>query len=186
MSVAGIRSDNSNYYNGGNSSRNRQQGTVSSYSAVPSQITLHMSDEKTGEKALTSAGYPNGGSTAVFLAEGSTEANPKYRVKFWDADGTEKEYYVNPKEVDPSNASYIEMLAYTTYADVSGKTSDAFGRFLSASGGVNGEISYDSYNIDKKANFKSLVQQFMQMQYDANNLEGYLAYKQLYDYMEKD
>ncbi|MBO5459801.1 MAG: hypothetical protein J5981_06090 [Lachnospira sp.] len=148
-----------------------------------SSITLHLTNEQTNGKALTCVGFPNGVSASVYKAEGYTEENPQYRVKYWDKSGEEAEYIINPKEVNPANADYIEMLAYSTYSDVQGYTSNAYGKFLSAAGGINGELTYDLSNIDEKTDFISIVKEFMQMQYDANNLNGYLSYKQLYDYM---
>lgn len=42
------------------------------------------------------------------------------------------------------------MLAYSTYSDVQGYTSNAYGNFLTAARGVNGELSYDLGNINEK------------------------------------
>ncbi len=55
---------------------------------------------------------------------------------------------------------------------------------MSAAGGTSADIEYDSTNINEKKNFKSMVEEFMQMQYDAGNISGYLFYKQFYDYMD--
>ena len=77
----------------------------------------------------------------------------------------------------------MEMLAYTTYADVQGYTKDGFGHFITAADGVNQDQSYSLGNIDTKQNFKTLVAEMMKLQYDNNNLEGYLSYKQVFDYM---
>ena len=57
--------------------------------------------------------------------------------------------------------------------------------FLRAAEGVNVDRKYDSSNIDSKMDFKPLVKEFMEMQYNAKNLQGYLSYKQLYDYMDR-
>ena len=47
----------------------------------------------------------------------------------------------------------------------------------------NGDIAYDEDNVNVKKNFMNMVKEFMQMQYDNNNLAGYLSYKKFYDYM---
>lgn len=126
MSVSGIGSYNySNYYQGSVNQDSKQISNTFSTS-TSSNITLHMMDEESGDKALTSVGFPNGGSASVFKSDNYTESNPQYLVKYWDENGEEQEYNVNPKEVDPSNASYIEMLAYSTYSDVQGYTSNAY------------------------------------------------------------
>ena len=90
---------------------------------------------------------------------------------------------VKVNDIDPQNASYLEMLAYTTYSDVEGLTKNAFGDFMNAARGVNGNISYDAGSINEKKNYMSMVKELMQLQYDSNNLPGYLSYKELYDYM---
>ena len=79
---------------------------------------------------------------------------------------------------DGSSAS-----AYTTYSDVEGFTKNAFGDFMNAAGGVNGNITYDSDSINEKKDYMSMIKEFMQLQYDSNNLSGYLSYKELYDYI---
>ena len=91
---------------------------------------------------------------------------------------------MNPTQVNPENASYIDMLAYSTYLDVTGQTKNAFGDFLTASGGVNGDLTYDAENINTKMDFKSLVKEFMQAQYDVGNLAGYMSFKRFYECME--
>lgn len=125
-----------------------------------------------------------GTSASAFKADNYTEENPQYLMKYWDEKGKIQEYTVNPKEVDPSNISYIEMLAYSTYSDVQGHTTDAYENFMSAASGTSADIKYDSTNINEKKNFKSMVQDFMQMQYDTGNISGYLSYQQFYDYMD--
>lgn len=178
---------------GNNSYNNYYQGVNRKSSNVPFStqvnnsptINLKLTDEDTGDRALTCVGFPDGGSASVYKADNYTEANPQYRVKYWDNEGVEKEYFVNPQNVNPENASYVEMLAYSTYSDMMGTTNDAFGKFLQAAGGVNGDKTYDLSNIDTKMNFKSLVKEFMELQYSAGNLQGYLSYKQLYDYMDE-
>ena len=46
------------------------------------------------------------------------------------------------------------------------------------------DLGSGGQNINEKKNFKSMVEEFMQMQYDAGNISGYLFYKQFYDYMD--
>ena len=151
--------------------------------ATASSITLNYFSNNGGDHALTCVGTPDGGSASVFKSDAYSELNPEYKVKYWDKDGSEKEYLINPREVNPEEASYMEMLAYTTYADVQGYTKDGFGHFITAAGGVNQDQSYSLGNIDTKQNFKTIVAEMMKLQYDNNNLEGYLSYKQLFDYM---
>ena len=48
---------------------------------------------------------------------------------------------------------------------------------------MNGNITYDSDSINEKKDYMSMIKEFMQLQYDSNNLSGYLSYKELYDYI---
>ena len=176
MSISGIGGamGGVNYYN---NRVNRNSNQVASSFSSGSCINLKMTDEDSGSRALTSVGYPDGSSVSVFKAEGYTDGNPQYMVKRWGKDGEETEYFVNPTQVQPEDASYIDMLAYSTYLDLTGQTKNGFGDFLSASGGVNGDLTYDAESMNTKMNFKSLVKEFMQAQYDAGNLAGYLSFK---------
>ena len=38
-------------------------------------------------------------------------------------------------------------------------------------------------SINEKKDYMSMIKEFMQLQYDSNNLSGYLSYKELYDYI---
>ena len=70
----------------------------------------------------------NGGSASVF-----EKSDGEYIVKAWDNKGRAKEYSVNVNEINPSSASYFELLAYSSHNDKIGKTSFTLRNFLSAS-----------------------------------------------------
>ena len=116
-----------------------------------------MTDDDSGSRALTSVGYPDGSSASVFKAEGYKDSNPQYMVKHWGKDGEENEYMVNPTQVNPEDASYIGMLAYSTYLELTGQAKNGFGDFLTVSRGVNGDWTYDAENMNTKMDFPSLV-----------------------------
>ncbi len=187
MSVNGIGSYNySSNYIGMNRTaqmRNSQKPTMGNVgSPQTSNITLHYTGVN-GDKALTAVGFPDGTSASVYQAENYNDADPEYRVRYWGKSGDDTDTNVRINDVDPENGSYLEMLAYAAYSDVQGYTSDAFGNFLSAAGGVNGDITNDDNSVNVKKNFMNMVRDFMQMQYDNNNLAGYLSFKKFYDYM---
>ncbi|MGL5260650.1 MAG: hypothetical protein ACRC7V_11125 [Lachnospiraceae bacterium] len=145
-------------------------------------LTLHIGSDSTG-KAATSMAFPNGVSISTYNTEGN---DSEYKVKYWDEEGKESEESVNAKDVDPENASFLEMMAYSTYSDQKGYTTDASGAFYLASGGVNSNITYDSTNLNEKTNYKSLVKDFMDLQYRTNNYQGYLSFKNYYDYINEN
>lgn len=158
-------------------------GLLSNVSSTSSNITLHMSGTEDSGNALTAVGFPDGSSASVYKSDAYDSANLEYRVRYWDKEGNYTDTNVQINDVDPRNASYLEMLAYTTYSDVEGFTKNAFGDFMNAAGGVNGNITYDSDSINEKKDYMSMIKEFMQLQYDSNNLSGYLSYKELYDYI---
>ena len=188
MSISGINNYNyPSYYAGArhNTAKTggRDSGVLSSTSSASSNITLHMSDGGNSGNALTAMGFPDGTSASVFQADDYNPADLEYRVRYWDKDGNYTDIMVKVKDIDPQNASYLEMLAYTTYGDVEGLTKNAFGNFMSAAGGVNGDLSYNADSINGKKDYMSTIREYMQLQYESNNLSGYLSYKELYDYM---
>ena len=188
MSISGINNYNyPNYYAGvrHNTAKTggRDSGVLSSTSSASSNITLHMSDGGNSGNALTAMGFPDGTSASVFQADDYNPADPEYRVRYWDKEGNYTDTMVKVKDIDPQNASYLEMLAYTTYGDVEGLTKNAFGNFMSAARGVNGDLSYNADSINGKKDYMSMIREYMQLQYESNNLSGYLSYKELYDYM---
>ena len=168
-----------------NTSRNSLTNDETASVDAGGSLTMHIYGDTKDEEALTCVGWPDGSNASVYRVDSSSSESLEYKVKYWGKDGEEKEYIVNPKDVDPEDASYIEMLAYTTYADVNGITQNGFTDFVIAAGGVNQDITYDAEEIDLKYDFKNLVKEMMQLQYKTNNLESYLAYKKLFDYMDE-
>ena len=175
---------NSNIYRLNQRNEGSSGGFAASIHSVDAPITLHWTNQETGEKALTSVGFPGGGGASVFKSENYSEANPEYRIKYWEDETEASDIMVNPKTVNPMNASYLEMLGFTTYSDIMGYTSDGFGNFISAARGVNGDISYDLSNIMKRMDYKAVVSDFMDAQYNAGNISGYMSLKRLHDYMD--
>ena len=186
MSISSIgRFNYSNYYMRSNNKKTKNvSGFNQNVCGASSNITLNFSGTEKSGNALTAVGFPDGSSASVYKADDYNSEAPEYRVRYWDKAGNFTDTAVNIGSVNPLNASYLEMLAYTTYSDAQGMTKNAYGNFLQAAGGVNGDIIYDAASINEKKNFKSMVKEFMQLQYDCNNLEGYLSFKDFYDYMK--
>lgn len=184
MSISSI-GNTLNYFNHYTARVNTQTSQASTTLASSSCITLKMNDEETGQKALTSVGFPNGNTVSVFKADNYSATNPQYIVKHWNKNGDEQEYHINLQEINPEHANYYEMLAYSTSLDISGQTHNAFDNFTNAAYGINGDLQYDSNSMTSKVNYKALVNEFMQLQYSSGNLAGYLSLKQFYDYMNE-
>lgn len=158
--------------------------SLSNIGNVSSNITLHYFGTEESGNALTAVGFSDGSSASVYKADNYNQADPEYTVRYWDKEGNYSDTNVKVNEVDPSNASYLEMLAYATNSDARGMTKNAYGNFLQAASGVNGNITYDAESINEKKNYMNMVKEFMQLQYDCNNLTGYLSFQQFYDYMK--
>ena len=156
---------------------NTGQSAVS-FSSTAS-IHLHMNNPEGGDKAVTSVGFPDGTSASVYSAEGYSQ----YTVKYWNQNGNISKYNYDADEVDAGNANYLEMLAFTSHLDKTGQTSNAFGDFISAAQGVNGDRTYNSENILSRYDFKQMTEDFMNAQYRFGNMTGYLSVKNLYDHM---
>ena len=164
MSISGINNYNyQNYYAGARYNMAKTggeiRGVLSSTSSASSNITLHMSDGGNSGNALTAMGFPDGTSASVFQADDYNPADPEYRVRYWDKEENYTDTMVKVNDIDPQNASYLEMLAYTSYSDVEGLTKNAFGDFMNAARGVNGNISYDADNIKEKKDYMSMVKE---------------------------
>lgn len=129
----------------------------------------------------------NGITISVFKPKNFDEENPMYKVKTWDANGNMEEKYIKVSEVDPKNAGYDEMFAYTSYLSDSGKYPDAQLRFMTALGieevvrDYNGIPRDDLYNA--KTNWVNIVKKAMDMQFDCGNKEGFLKFKGFWDYL---
>ena len=117
MNISSI--NNRNYYMGSNSvaknAKNITSNSTSNVGCVSSNITLNFSGTEESGNALTAVGFPDGSSASVYKADDYDPANPEYRVRYWDKEGNYTDTNVNINSVEPSNASYLEMLAYTTF-----------------------------------------------------------------------
>lgn len=186
MAIAGVGYyDYESYYAANKSTRTSPNSTRNTFETAQnsslSHFTLHYFDDTEGNTALTAVSLGENGSVTVYKPTDYDAANPSYLVKYWDKDGNVQELRINPKKVDTTNASYLEMLAYTTYSDKQGFTKGAFGNFLNADKGINPSSTYDFTDIFDKQDYKQVIKEYMQMQYNANNLPGYLSLKQFYD-----
>lgn len=68
-------------------------------------------------------------------------------AKVINPDGSVKEIKINPDKVDPSNASFVEMLALSAHLKQQGKL-DSVGGLMMSSGGFDRQGAiYEKYNI---------------------------------------
>lgn len=150
-------------------------------------LVLHgKSDADEGETVVgSSVNALTGVSMAVYKPQNFDAANPVYHVKVWDADGNMTERMVDISKIDPENCDEIDMSAYTWHLSSSGQYPNAFLKFAGLRSHYQTEQQkYDANSVFEKINWLDLVRDFMQMQYDAHNMRGYLDYKKLLGFME--
>ena len=145
-------------------------------------FVLHYFDGEDGDHAV-SASCGNDYSVTVYEPKDFDPANPVYKVKTWDNDGNTTERMVDISKVDPANCDYIDMYAYFSHASKSGKCSSDFYSFTGAGTIAYGTEGCSYQRLTNKVNWVDAVQEMMQMQDDAGNLQGYLEYKKFFDFL---
>lgn len=145
-------------------------------------LTLHGTpDAEEGEKHIFSTvNAITGVSMSVYEGKDFDEENPVYHVKIWDADGNMTERVTDVLEIDAKNCDRVDMFTYAGYLSSSGKCPDATLRCSAALAESNG-CTFDGFF--QKKNWVDILEDFMQMQYDAGNIKGYLGYKNLLTFL---
>lgn len=125
-------------------------------------------------------------SMAVYKPQSYDAANPVYHVKVWDADSNiMAERMVDISKIDPRNCDEVEMSAYAWHLSRSGQYPKAFLNFAGIhSYNKTEQQKYTPENIFDKVNWVDIIRDFMQMQYDAHNMKGYLEYKSFLEFLE--
>lgn len=128
--------------------------------------------------ALFTTGNPvTGESASIYYDESYTEDNPVMLVKGEKSDGTAYEQRVNIKDVKTGQASYVEMIALTTYLAKQGKLGDA-------DLGINtNECQYN--DMFTKQDFMGPLKQMMQWQLENKNMDGYAYFSEKIRALEK-
>ncbi len=95
------------------------------------------------------------------------------------------ERMVDISKIDPKNCDEVEMSAYSWYLSNSGQCPNAFlGFAVARRHNQSKQLKYDAGSVFDKVNWIDIIRDFMQMQYDAHNMNGYLDYKKLLGFME--
>lgn len=150
-------------------------------------LVLHgKNDADEGETIVgSSVNALTGASMAVYKPQDFDAANPVYHVKTWDADGNMTERMVDISKINLRNCDEIDMSAYTWHLSNSGQCPNAFLKFAAVRG--HNQTAQQKYHADsalEKVDWVEIIRDFMQMQYDAHNMKGYLDCKKLLGFME--
>jgi len=130
--------------------------------------------------ALISAGFrlPGGGwmSASVFKADSFSEESPIMLVRGIDVCGTKFEKEVNINDVNPHNASIVEMLALDGYFKANGQPASTTRAFVNAMATKDaaGEFS-GSINAFSTFNFVEILQNHMKL-FIANQCQNGVAW----------
>ncbi len=144
---------------------------------------LHISNDKDGKAigSMCGADY----SLTVYQPKDFDPANPVYKVKAWDKDGNVTERMVDVSKVDTTGSDYIDMFAYSSHLSASGKCPGAQSAFIRAGADQHGFDNRTHDDLFGMKDWISVLKDAMQTQYDAGNLQGYLDYKQFWDFLDQ-
>lgn len=128
-----------------------------------------------GVLATSFARVGNSGiSASVFWHESSTPDNPVMLVRGVNVDRTPFEVKVNINEVDPRNASFIEMTALDAYLTANGQDSRAA---RTANGLEAAGATTSGLNAFSQIDFLSLLQSHMETQRLHSNMNAFMELK---------
>lgn len=161
--------------------KNKQTGQYDEVSGRVTHCTLHWFDDTQGNEAVMSTSLAGGGSLTVYKPADFNPKDPKYLVKTWDSDGNVTEEEVSLNKVDPSNATYVQMAAYSAYAAKQKLVQNADGLFLAATE----KLCFGMDNLHDKMDFTQIVKSTAQEQLEAKNWHGYMQMNSLADFLEK-
>ena len=160
-------------------------GTVQKSEMVDGAFVLHYFDREEGERTV-GASCGRDYSISAYIPKDFDPENPFYKVKVWDRDGNVTERMVDLSKVDPENSDFIDMFAYSSYLESSGKCPGAQDAFMGSHGDPYDMDGMCYGNLFDKTNWMGRLKNMMQMQYRSGNLEGYLKYKNFWDFLEED
>lgn len=152
-----------------------------------------MNEESRGNCGQGCIGYAHtrsvaiagGGSYSVLWKNPGVECAPVYFVRAEDGMGTIQEKTVDVNLVDPFAASFLDMLAYTANCDEMGVTRDAFGDLTLAAMRYDDARHYSAIEMNEEKNYISILVSAQKEQNSVQNVEAYLSYKELLDYMKR-
>jgi hypothetical protein len=163
-----------------NSSNNNSQNTSATASATANSTNNQNQAVQLDSNALVSASMrlPGGGwmNASVFKSENHSEDNPVFLVRGTDANGKAFEAEININNVNPRNASFVEMMALDGHFAAKGQPLGATRSAAGAMSGLRG--SYDSFS---KFDFLPPLREMMEAQRFHGNLNGYTQIKQAID-----
>lgn len=169
MSISGVGNNYSfNAANIGNNSSNRVSGEQKKFN-VDKEYKLQ------ANSVLSTVRIETGESIGIFYDETSTKSNPVMLAKIIDADGSENEMKININDVNPSDASYVEMLALSAHLKTEGKIDGPAGAFATMV--FNARVKEaNERNIYAKEDFMPAMKEMVNDALKDGRMDTYLRY----------
>lgn len=180
-----------------NEARNKSSGNFENAiynQGLTTNLVLHGASDEMKEQGYEAVGSwadaRTGVSTSVYKAKDFDENNPVYLMKIWDADGNVTEKEVNMNEVNPESSDVYDMYAYSCHLSNSGKYPEAQTMFMQS---LPVESCLEQFGLKefddiytKPVNWMTIIKGWMDMQYGAGNMKGYMDFKGFYDFLARD
>lgn len=163
----------------GKSFANYLSNTVQKTQMPSGTFELHTSNDIDGKVVGAGCGYDY--SFAVYEPKDFDPENPVYKMKVWDKNGNVTEQSADLSKVDSRSSDYLNMFAYSSYLTAMGIYPGAQSAFMGASAFQYGMNNRTYGSLFGPTNWMNVVQDAMQTQYNAGNLQGYMNYRQFYN-----
>lgn len=191
MNIGGIAPNMNPYLGAAKTANKTQSGSfknaMNNVSSTGKTIQLHGSVDCDGNKVIGAWGDAVAGtSTTVYKPADFDPNEPKYLMRIWDDDNNLlEEREVDISELDIKNCDTFDLYAYACHLSDSKEYPDALNKFLMMPTQNNNSFSadYDISNLYEKKNWFKVIKDFMDMQYGAGNIQGYLDFKKFYDFL---
>lgn len=125
-----------------------------------------------------------GTNMTVYKGQDFDEEEPVYHVKIWDEEGGMTKRKVDIAKIDSKNCDEVDMLTFSAHLSTSGQYVQAYFKFVSAKVYAQKKKAACYQDIFQKTDWRAIVRDFMQMQYEAGNVKGYLEYKKFLAFLE--
>lgn len=131
--------------------------------------------ELQADSVLSTIRVETGESIGIYYDETSTAANPIMLAKVKGQDGNIQEIKVAVNEVDPSNASYVEMIALSAHLKTEGKIDGPAGAFATMV--FHSRVKEANNNsIYEKENFLPAMTEMVENALKDGQMDTYLRY----------
>ena len=125
-----------------------------------------------------------GMSMTIYKGQDFNEEEPVYHVKIWDEEGGITKRKVDIAKIDSKNCDEVDMLTFSAHLSISGQYLQAYFKFASAKVYAQKKQAACYPDIFQNTDWRAIVRDFMQIQYDAGNVKGYLEYKKFLAFLE--